>query len=185
MEGSGVDQSAVSGFACLSFALPLCGLCGLRLVFVRQPQINVPSCDSSFLLSALLHFGPSLTFPLSVFRRRSSLSVSSPVRPLPFPSRVHPSISLPLSRHVRRPFLVLSAAFPFQAIQQHCQKASVEREREKEGELKLDGVERPEKKTSGRTDKLANHPCLGLRSSPFVCSAARALVRLRAIKVRV
>ena len=171
MEGSGVDQSAVSGFACLSFALPLCGLCGLRSVFVRQPQINVPSCDSSFLFSALLHFSPSLTFPLSVFRRRSSLSVSSPVRPLPFPSRVHPSISLPLSRHVRRPFLVLSAAFPFQAIQQHCQKASAERERRRASSNLMGLNDRKRKRAGGRTSWRIIHV--------WVCDPLRSFVRLR------
>ena len=155
------------------------GLCSPALDKRSFPLVTHPSL---FPNSAPLHFSP---FPFFVAR------CLSPPPQVVLTSRVHPSISLPLSRHVRPSvglFLpVLSAAFPFQAIQQHCQKAG-----ERGRQLKLDGVERPEKKTGER----AVGPRTSGGSSMFgfailsvrlfgCCERVRSLVRLGAIKVQV
>ena len=107
---------------------------------------------------------------------------------LPFPC---PSEHFPPTLTSRRPFLVLSTAFPFQAIQQHCQKASAERAR-REGERErassnLMGLnDRKRKRAGGRTDGRTDWRingmihvwvCDPLRS--FVCSAASALALVR------
>ena len=178
--GGGGD---LSGLACLSFPRspsstlrPLWssfGLCSPALDKRSFPLVTHPSL---FPNSAPLHFSP---FPFFVARCLSpppqvvpSFGPSSlPVSTRAFPSHSHVTSVRPSASS--SPFYLQLFLFrPFSNIAKRRASA--------EGSSNWMGLnDRKRKRAKERSDRgrRADHPCLGSRSSPFVCSAARECAR--------